>query len=95
MVIDIKKIKNDIVEILLQHDVKRAAFFGSFARGEQTENSDIDILVEFKGKKSLLDLVGLQLDIEDKVGTHVDLLTYDSLLPSIKERVLKEQIPIV
>jgi predicted nucleotidyltransferase len=95
MITNVEKIRDEVINILKNHDVKRAAFFGSLARGEQTASSDIDILVEFKGKKSLLDLVELQLDIEDALGIHADVLTYNSLLPAIKERVLKEQIPII
>lgn len=51
---------------------------GSVVRGEATEDSDIDLLVEFEGRKSLLDLVGLKLDLEDTFHREFDVLTYDS-----------------
>ena len=95
MAANILRIKGEVANILRSHDVKHAAFFGSLARGEQNESSDVDILVEFNGRKSLLNLIELQLDIEDALGVHADVLTYDSLVPSIKERVIKEQIPII
>jgi predicted nucleotidyltransferase len=52
------------LEILQRNGIKRAGFFGSIVRGEMTDESDIDILIEFEGRKSLLDLAGLKLDLE-------------------------------
>ena len=82
-------------EILLTNGIKRAAFFGSIVRGEMTDESDIDILVEFEGRKSLLDLAGLKLDLEDALERRVDLLTYRSLHPMLKDRILAEQVQIL
>ena len=90
-----ENIKKKIVPILKRHDVKRAAIFGSFARGEAKKRSDIDILVEFKGEKSLLDLVGLKLELEASLGRKVDVLTYDSLHPLLKDIILEEQKAIL
>jgi predicted nucleotidyltransferase len=83
------------LEILQKNGIKRAAFFGSIVRGEMTDESDIDILVEFEGRKSLLDLAGLKLDLEDALERRVDLLTYRSLHPKLKDRILAEQVPIL
>jgi hypothetical protein len=88
-------LKKTVVRILQKHDVKKAAFFGSVARGEETAKSDIDILVEFKGNKSLLDLVGLKQELEDILKREVDVLTYKSLHPLLKDRILKEQRSIL
>lgn len=85
------EIRKKILSALKQNDVKRASLFGSVVRGELTDESDIDILVEFRGKKSLLDLVGLKLELEDKLKRKVDLLTYNSLHPLLKDRILREQ----
>jgi len=87
----VKDIKRRIISILIQHEVVKAAVFGSFARGEAKKNSDIDILVKFKGAKSLLDLVSLKMKVEFLLGRKVDLLTYDSLHPLLKDRILNEQ----
>ena len=95
MAIKVEVIKPQIAEILLKHGVKRAAFFGSVARGDTVDGSDIDILVDLAADKSLLDLVAIKLEIEDLLGISVDVLTYKSLLPAIKEAVLKEQLPII
>ena len=83
------------LKILQKNGIKRAAFFGSIVRDEMTDKSDIDILIEFEGHKSLLDLAGLKLDLEDALERRVDLLTYRSLHPMLKDRILAEQVPIL
>ena len=90
-----RKAQEKALPILLKNRIKRAAFFGSIARGEMTDESDIDILVEFEGRKSLLDLAGLKLDLEDALQRRVDLLTYRSLHPMLKDRILAEQVSIL
>ncbi|MCK4385724.1 MAG: nucleotidyltransferase family protein [candidate division Zixibacteria bacterium] len=87
----IERIRKKILPVLHRHDVARAAIFGSFAKGENKEGSDIDILVEFKGEKSLLDLAGLKIALEELLKMQVDVLTYNSLHPLLKERILNEQ----
>jgi len=80
---------------LKRFGVKRASLFGSLARGEDREDSDIDILVEFEAGKSLLDLAGLKIELEEVLGRRVDLLTFNSLHPLLKDKILKEQKPIL
>ncbi|MEM2882792.1 MAG: nucleotidyltransferase family protein, partial [Candidatus Bathyarchaeia archaeon] len=63
--------------------------------GEGREDGDIDILVEFEGGKSLLDLVGLKMDLEEALGRKVDVLTYNSLHPLLRDRILEEQRAIL
>ena len=87
----IEEIKKTLIEVLRKHEVKKAAFFGSIVRGEATKESDIDLLIEFKGRKSLLDLVGLKLELQELLERRVDVLTYGSLHPLLKERILSEQ----
>ena len=89
------KIRKKILPVLRRYDIKRAAIFGSFAKGESTEGSDIDILVEFKGEKSLLDLAGLKIALEELLSMKVDVLTYNSLNPLLKESILSEQVVIL
>ena len=88
-------VREKIIDILRRNDVKRASFFGSIVRGEMTEGSDVDILVEFEGKKSLLDLAHLKNELEDTINRRVDVLTYKSLHPRLKDRILAEQVPIL
>ncbi len=92
---EISNIRRRVVPILKRHEIRRAALFGSFARGEQTAQSDLDLLVEFRRGKSLFDLVALKMDLESKTGRKVDLLTYRSLHRSIRERVLSEQVTLL
>ena len=84
-------IKKKILPILKRQGVIRAAVFGSFARGEMKKSSDVDILVKLRKDKTLLDLVGLQLELQDKLGRKVDVVEYGALHPLIKNIVLKEQ----
>ena len=86
-------VRDIILEILQENGVKRAAFFGSIVRGKMDKESDIDILIEFEGRKSLLDLAHLKHELEDAVNRRVDLLTYKSLHPRLKDRILAEQVP--
>ncbi|HCC59717.1 MAG: hypothetical protein A2402_02735 [Candidatus Staskawiczbacteria bacterium RIFOXYC1_FULL_37_43] len=94
--VKIKNIKKKITPILKRHDVKKAAIFGSYARGEEKKKSDVDILIEYKrDDKSLFDFVGLKLDLEEKLKKQVDLVEYSAIRPRIKDRVLREQVFIM
>ena len=88
-------VREKIIDILHRNDVRRASFFGSIVRGEMTDQSDVDLLVEFEGRKSLLDLSGLKIELEDALGRKVDVVTYRSLHPLLRERILAEQVPII
>ncbi len=90
-----QSVREKIIDILRRNDVRRAAFFGSIVRGEMTEQSDVDLLVEFEGRKSLLDIAGLKIELEDALGRKVDVVTYRSLHPLLQERILTEQVPIL
>jgi predicted nucleotidyltransferase len=68
--------------------------FGSVARGEARPESDLDLLVEFEADRSLLDLIGLELDLRDLLGSHVDVTTVASLKDRIRPRVLAEAVPL-
>ncbi len=87
----VRDIQRKIVPILETQGILKAAIFGSVARGEAKKKSDIDILVQLPEGKSLLDLVKLQFTLEDKLGQKVDLLTYGSIHPLLKDIILKEQ----
>ncbi|HSW31235.1 MAG TPA: nucleotidyltransferase family protein [Longimicrobiales bacterium] len=81
--------------ILRRYGVTRAGVFGSRARGESRGDSDLDILVDLPEGASLLDLVGLQLDLGDTLGVAVDAHTYRSLHPLLRERILNEEVRIL
>ena len=92
---NIRDLEKKIIRILKRHDVAKAGLFGSFARGESTRKSDVDILINFKGRKSLLDLAGLEIELEKKLNRKVDLLTYNSIHPLLRDRILKEEVRII
>lgn len=76
---------------LREYGVKRCGVFGSFARGQQTDSSDIDILVEFEpGNKSFDNFMQLAFFLEDTLGRRVELVTPESLSPYIGPRILGE-----
>jgi uncharacterized protein len=91
----IEELRQKIVPILKKHQVSKAAIFGSRVTGTASETSDLDILIEFSGEKSLLDLVALKLDLEAAVERKVDVLTYRALHPLIRERVLKQEVRVL
>ncbi|MBL7156309.1 MAG: nucleotidyltransferase family protein [Candidatus Pacebacteria bacterium] len=87
----VQNIKRKIVPILKRQGVIKAALFGSYVTGEAKKNSDIDLLVSLQRNKTLLDLVGLKLELEKKLGKRVDILTYNGIHPLLKDIILKEQ----
>ena len=91
----IDEYKQTIVPILIRNDVDKAGIFGSFARNEAREDSDIDILVNFKSRKSLFDLSRLEIELEKESHRKVEVITYDSISPLIRDRILKEEVKIL
>ncbi len=68
--------------------------FGSVVRGESATTSDVDLLVEMEPERSLIDLVGLWQDLEDLLGTHVDVLSDRGVSPHLRERIFAEAVPL-
>jgi len=91
----ISDIKMLVLPILQKHGATAAGLFGSIVRDEMTEDSDIDILVEIAKDISLLDFVGIKLEIEDALGGKVDLVEYNTIKPLIRDRILAEQVVIL
>lgn len=90
----LQQIQYKILPIFKEKGVLRGAIFGSFALGEERHDSDIDILIDLPKDKTLLDLVDLQLTLENILNRKVDVITYNSLSPVLKDSILREQIPI-
>lgn len=87
----IEKIKKMIIPILKEHGVLKASLFGSWVRNEQKKESDIDLLVELEDGKSLFDLIGLEIELQEILKSKVDVLTYDSIHPRLKDTIFSEQ----
>jgi predicted nucleotidyltransferase len=81
--------------ILRRNGVVRAGLFGSVARGEASRKSDVDFVVTFAGRKSLLDLVRLKFDLEDCLKRKVDVLTYRSIHPLLRAQIMREQMKVL
>jgi predicted nucleotidyltransferase len=84
----------EILRVAALHGAHNVRVFGSVARGDARPDSDIDILVELEPKRSLLDLSGLLLDLQDLLGCKVDVVTERSLHWYIRDRVLQEAVPL-
>ena len=90
-----KIVAQKVVPVLKRHGVVHATLFGSFARGDQGDDSDVDLLVAFEPGRSLLDLVAVKLDLEQVLGRAVDVVTLNALDAGVRDRVLQEQVPIL
>lgn len=90
----LEEIKPKIIKVLKKYNIKKAGIFGSFIRGEQKKNSDIDILIE-PPKGIGFGFVGIQFELENKLKRKVDLVTYKYLSPYIKEKILKSEVRII
>ncbi len=86
--------REDILKIAAKHGACNVRIFGSVARGEAGENSDIDLLVELEPDRSLLDLAKLVVELEDLLNRKVDVVTEQGLYWLLRRRVLKEARPL-
>ena len=84
------EIMEKLIHILRKHGAKKIEIFGSYARGEQKETSDLDVIVEFEKRKSLLEIVGIEQELEDNLGIKIDLLTEASISPYLIEKIREE-----
>src|SRR6056297_873933 len=93
-----KGMKKQIAEILKKRNVNHASVYGSFARGDATENSDIDIIVE-PSEKNLFELAAIKNDLEENLNKKIDLITYNVLdypeNKDIKKKIDQEQVIII
>lgn len=89
------ELREKIGDAMRRRGVVRASVFGSYARGEATQDSDVDFLVEFEAGRTLLDLSGLRLDLCDLLDREVDVATPKSLHPKLRDQILSEQIRIL
>jgi len=79
-----------LIDICRQNDVSMVGVFGSMARGKAKKKSDIDLLVRFSKRKSLLAVVRLERELSEALGRKVDLLTEGALSPYLRDRILRE-----
>ncbi len=89
-----KSTEEKIVFILKKNGVTKASIFGSYARGDATKNSDVDILIE-PPRGIGLGFVGIKLELEKEIGRKVDLLTYNSIHPYLKKYIVADEVRII
>jgi len=94
----LKEIKTQIsalkAELNDAYGVSRIEIFGSLVRGEQRENSDIDVLVEFDREVSLLDVARLQVYLSEQLGEKVDVVLRRSIREELKDIIFEEAVPV-
>ena len=88
----LKNSREEILNIAGKYGAKNIRVFGSVARGEEKQGSDIDIIVEMKQGSSLLDIIAIKQDIEDLLGRKVDVVTEASISPYIRTEILREAV---
>ena len=76
------------------HGVHEMRIFGSRARGEAHEGSDLDLLVRMEDGRNLWDLAGFRMELEDLLGCRVDVVTEGALSPYLRDRILAEAVPL-
>jgi predicted nucleotidyltransferase len=82
-----EEIETALVSMLGKYGVRKIGLFGSYARGEERTDSDLDVLVEFDKRKSLLTLVRIERELSEHIGVKVDLLTEQAISPYLVERI--------
>jgi len=91
---DLDEIRPQIIRILKKNGIKRAGIFGSFARGEQKKNSDIDILIQPR-KNIGFGFAGIEIELEKKLKRKVDLVSYNGISPYLKDKILRQEVRII
>ena len=86
--------RDEIIKVAMMHGARNIRVFGSVARGEADEKSDVDFLVDLESGRSLLDLGGLLMDLKDVLGLDVDVVTERGLNPRIRDQVLREAVAL-
>jgi len=91
---DLERLRPTVLRIARSHGVRNLRVFGSFARGEQTRRSDLDLLVEMPVGSSLLDLAGLKIDLEEAIKRKVDVVPAKCIKPLLRAHILSESRPL-
>lgn len=90
----LQKKRSEILRIAEKHGVRQIRVFGSVARGEATDKSDVDFLVEVGPRHSSFFPGGLVADLEELLGREVDVVEPAGIYPPLKEAILREAVPL-
>jgi uncharacterized protein len=91
---NLREKRQAILEIARRHGAHDVRIFGSVARGDNTEASDLDLIVRFDEGRTLLDHGGLLMDLRDLLGMKVDVIDEEGMRPRFRDEVMKEAIPL-
>ena len=90
----LERIRPQIVTILKRNGIRRAGIFGSYARGDQKKNSDVDILIQPR-KNTGFAFAGIEIELEKRLKRKVDLVSYNGISPYLKDRILRQEVRII
>ncbi len=91
----LEEIKSKALPILKEAHIKKAALFGSYVKGEQRDDSDIDMLIAFPDNATLIDLVRLKRSLENQLKKKIDIVSYNGIYPKLRDYILGNQYPIL
>ncbi len=91
---ELRNRRDEILQVATRHGARHVRIFGSVARDDADEKSDVDFLVDMEKGRSLLDLGGLLMDLQTLLGRRVDVVTEKGLRERIRSRVLREAVPL-
>jgi predicted nucleotidyltransferase len=86
----LRRHRREILEIAARHGARNVRVFGSVARGDDREDSDVDLLVEIEPGRTLLDVIAFEQDVQQLLGRNVEVLTDGGLSPYLQQRILAE-----
>jgi predicted nucleotidyltransferase len=91
---DVRQRRDEIIAVAQRYGASDIRIFGSVARGDANEQSDLDLIVRFEPGRSLLDHGGLVMDLRELLGRRVDVIDEDAMKPRFRDHVMKEAIPL-
>jgi len=90
----LKNKREEILRVAARHGASNIRMFGSIARGESDEKSDLDLLVTMEAGRSLLDHAALWIELRDLLGCEVDVVSEKGLRPKMRDRLLREAVAL-
>jgi predicted nucleotidyltransferase len=86
----LRRYRREILDVAARHGARNVRVFGSVARGDDHEGSDVDVLIDVEPGRTLLDVIALEQDLQQLLGRHVEVLTDGGLSPYLQQRILAE-----
>lgn len=90
----VREVKEKVTPILIKYKIRKAGLFGSVAKNNDRKDSDVDLLVELGDDISLLEFIGIKLELEEALKKKVDLVEYKAIKPLLRDIILKEEVRI-